>query len=68
MDELGAESFRSTSENAARGHGNTEPRRAYRRQGRVQLTLRAAAWLSERLDARMREHGRLLEAELVRPA
>jgi hypothetical protein len=28
MHEHGAESFRSTSENAARGHGNTDPRRA----------------------------------------
>lgn len=67
MDELGAESFRSTSENAARGHGNTDPRRAYLRQGRVELTPRAAAWLSERLDARLREHDRLPLSELVRP-
>jgi hypothetical protein len=68
MDELGAESFRSTSENAASGSGNSAPRRAYLRQPQVQLTPRAATWLSERLDERLREHGQLPEAQLVRPA
>lgn len=68
MDELGAGAFRSTSENAANGSGNIDPRRSYRRQPHVELTPRAAAWLSERLDERIREHGRLTEADLTRPA
>jgi hypothetical protein len=66
MDELGAGSFRSTSKNAARGHGNIDPRGAYRRQPHVALSPRAAAWRGERLDQRMRSHGRLTEADLVR--
>lgn len=66
MDELGAGAFRSTSENAARGDGNTEPRRAYRRQPHVALTPRAAAWVGERLDERMQRYGRLTEADFAR--
>lgn len=66
MDELGAGAFRSTSENAARGDGNTDPRRAYRRQPHVALTPRAAAWVGERLDERMQRYGRLTEADFAR--
>jgi hypothetical protein len=66
MDELGAESFRSTSENAARGNGNMDPRRSCRRQPHVELTPQAAAWLTERLIERMRMHGSLTEADLAR--
>lgn len=65
MNELGAESFRSTSENAARSHGNTDPRRAYLRQPQVALTPRAAAWLSERLDERVQRYGRLTETDFA---
>ena len=68
MDELGAGSFRSTSDNAARGDGKVDPRRAYLRKPQVELTPRAAAWLGERLDERMRAHGRLTQADLVRRA
>ena len=43
-----------------------DPRRAYRRHQRVALTSRAAARLGERLDERMRSHGRLSETDLAR--
>lgn len=64
MGELGAESFITTQRNARQGHGNTEPRRAYRQQASVRLTPDAQLWLNERLDTAFAEHGRIPRARL----
>lgn len=45
MDELGADAFASTQRNARRGHGNTNPRRAYLQQAAVQLSPQGAGYL-----------------------
>ena len=59
MDELGNDSFASTQHNAARGTGNTNPRRAYGQQPAVELSPQAIAWLGERLQAAFDAHGRV---------
>ena len=59
MEALGADSFASTQRNAARGRGNTDPRRAYRQQVAVELSRKGFEWLSERLEDTFREHGKV---------
>jgi hypothetical protein len=59
MDALGANSFAPTQWNAARGEGNTEPRKAYRQQPAVELSNEGRAWLSDRLQAAFDEHGKV---------
>jgi hypothetical protein len=57
MDTLGADSFAPTQRNAARGEGNTNPRRAYLQQAAVELSAEGFSWLGERLQAAFDEHG-----------
>jgi hypothetical protein len=57
MDSLGTDAFASTRANAAAGHGNTDPRRAFRQQPHVRLTPEAAAWVTGRLEEAFRLHG-----------
>ena len=59
MDTLGSDSFTSTQRNAARGTGNTNPRRAYMQQAAVELSPRGIFWLSEWLQAAFNEHGKV---------
>ncbi len=51
MDALGADSFAATQKGAARGAGNTNPRRAYLRQPAVRLSQVGSMWIGERLQA-----------------
>lgn len=57
MDTMHADAFASTRANAAAGHGNTDPRRAFRQQPHVRLTQEAAAWVTTRLEETFRLHG-----------
>ena len=57
MDTLGADSFVPTQRNAARGEGNTNPRRAYLQQAAVELSEEGLLWLGERLQEAFEEHG-----------
>jgi len=50
MNSLKSDAFVSTHRNAAKGEGNTDPRRAYRQQPAVELTPQGTAWLNERLE------------------
>ena len=59
MDTLGAGSFASTQRNAARGVGNTNPRKAYLRQPHVELSAEGLTWLSGRLQAALETHGKV---------
>lgn len=63
MDELGAAAFASTLENARRGQGNINPRRAYGQQPDVRLSPRGHAWLEGRLDEAFARHGTLTDAD-----
>ena len=60
MAALSADSFASTQRNAARGEGNTNPRRAYLQRADVQLSGDGLSWLSERLQAAFEAHGKIL--------
>jgi hypothetical protein len=64
MDALKSDAFAPTQRNAAKGNGNTNPRRAYRQQASVELTQEANAWLNERLQQAYLQHGRLAPAAL----
>ena len=57
MNSLGVNAFASTQRNAARGVGNTNPRRAYLQQAAVELSPEGLSWLGERLQAAFDEHG-----------
>ena len=59
MDALGSDSFASTQRNAARGTGNTNPRRAYGQQPAVELSPQGISWLGERLQAAFDAHGKI---------
>ena len=59
MDALGADSFAPTQRNAARGQGNTDPRKAYRQQAAVELSAEGLSWLGERLQAALDTHGKV---------
>ena len=59
MDTLGSDSFAPTQRNAARGTGNTEPRRAYMQQAAIELSSQGLSWLGERLLAAFDEHGKV---------
>lgn len=64
MDAMGANSFAPTKRNAARGAGNTDPRRAYQQQAAVELSGEGVAWLGERLQAAFDQHGKVPQDEL----
>ena len=57
METLGADSFAPTQRNAARGKGNTNPRRAYLQQAAVELSVEGLSWLGDRLQAAFDVHG-----------
>ena len=46
MDTLGSDSFATTQRNAARGYGNTDPRRSVRQQPAVELSRQGFDWLN----------------------
>jgi hypothetical protein len=64
METLGADSFASTQRNAARGQGNTDPRKSYLRQAAVELSGKGLSWLGERLQAAFEAHGKVPQDEL----
>jgi hypothetical protein len=64
MDELGPYAFGPTAENADRGIGNVDPRKSIRQAAAIRLSEAGASWLSEELEARFREFGRLPGSEL----
>lgn len=64
MDALGENSFASTKRNAVRGEGNIDPRKAYRQQAAVELTLEGITWLSDRLQAAFDRHGTVAQTYL----
>ena len=64
MCALGSNSFASTQHNAARGSGNTNPRRAYGQQAAVKLSSQAIAWLGKRLQAAFDAHGKVPQDRL----
>jgi hypothetical protein len=66
MDALGAEAFASTQRNALIGHGNVDPRQAYRQQPAVRLSHEGREWLDARLDEAFARAGRLSAAQLAR--
>lgn len=57
MDALSTDSFRSTQRNAARGVGNTDPRKAYRQKAAVELSSAGLAWVSKQLQSAFDAHG-----------
>ncbi len=59
-----SDAFATTQRNAARGEGNTDPRRAYRQQPAVELTPQAKAWLNERLELAYAKYGKLAPAAM----
>jgi hypothetical protein len=65
MDALEENSFVSTQRNAKAGHGNTNPRAAYRRHPHVELSPQGYRWVSDRLEAAFAKHGRLPKAVLA---
>jgi hypothetical protein len=65
MDELGANAFASTQRNAAKGQGNTDPRRAFMQQPAVQLSQQGMEWLNRRFEIALSQHGKLAPAELA---
>lgn len=66
MDTLGPDSFLPTQRNAARGDGNTDPRKAYRQQAAVELSGKGMLWLGERLQRAFDEHGKVPQDTLDR--
>ena len=59
MAELDSDSFTSTQRNAARGEGNTNPRKAYMQQAAVELSPEGFTWLNERLQTAFDVHGKV---------
>ena len=57
MARLGADSFLPTQRNSALGHGNTNPRKAYRQQAAVALSGEGFSWLSAQLQSAYDAHG-----------
>lgn len=65
MDALKSDAFLPTQRNAAKGEGNTDPRRAYLQQAAVELTPQALVWVNERLQRAFNQYGTLPAAELA---
>lgn len=64
MDELGPYAFGPTAENTDRGEGNVDPRMSIRQAAAIRLTEAGLSWLSEELEIRFGELGRLSPAQL----
>ena len=65
METLGSDSFATTKENAARGEGNTNPRKAYLRQPHVELSAGGRSTLNKWLQEAFDEHGKVSQAFLA---
>lgn len=65
MHTLKADAFVATQRNATKGTGNTDPRQAYKQQAAVELTPKANAFLTERLQRAYLQHGKLSPAALA---
>ena len=59
MDTLGSDSFATTQRNAARGDGNTNPRRSLMQQPAVRLSRDGFEWLNTRLQTAFDVHGQV---------
>lgn len=59
MDELGADAFASTKQNAQRGVGNIDPRRAYRQQAAVKLSSEGFRWMNDRIKSAFDTYGKI---------
>jgi hypothetical protein len=64
MDVLKSDAFVSTQRHAAKGKGNTDPRKAYMQQAAVELSTQGIAWLNKRLERAFAQHGKLASADL----
>ena len=64
MDALEENSVASTQRNAARGEGNTNPRRSYSQQPAIKLSAEGILWLGERLQGAFERHGKVSQEEL----
>jgi hypothetical protein len=64
MDTLKSDAFMPTQRHAAKGRGNTNPRKAYMQQAAVELTAQANSWLNQRLQQAYLLHGKLAPATL----
>lgn len=66
MDELKADAFAATQENAAAGLGhNTNPRASLRQKPDIRLSDEGLAWMHERFEAALRKHGRIPADDLA---
>lgn len=65
MAVMKSDSFAPTWRNAAKGQGNTNPRKAYLQQAAVELTPQAKAWLNERLQRAFDQFGTVPAADLA---
>jgi hypothetical protein len=50
--------------NALSGQGNTNPRRVYSQQQAIELTQDGSTWISQRLEAKFEEYGKIQPATL----
>jgi len=66
MNVLGSDAFASTQRNAANRMGNTDPRRAYSLQASVELTPQGIAWLNDKFEKALEQHGTLAGTALKR--
>ena len=66
MKALSANSFASTKRNAARGSGNSDPRKSYLRQPAVELSQDGLVWLNRQLQTAFESHGKVPQHRLRR--
>lgn len=64
MDSLHKDAFAATQENAHKGKGNINPRKAYMQQPAVRLSTQGLVWLNARLEAAFIDHGRIPQIDL----
>lgn len=64
MRELQSDSFATTQNNARKGEGNTDPRRAYFSKPDVRLSKDGFEWLREKLLIAFKMHGKIPQAEI----
>ena len=64
MKTLNEKSFATTKRNAARGEGNTDPKKAYMQQPAVELSSEGLMWLNERLQSAFEIHGTVPRAKI----
>lgn len=64
MEALGRDSFAPTQRNAAKGHGNTNPRRSIMQKAQIKLSNEGFKWLNPRLQSALDTHGRVSDHDL----